>query len=97
MTGGSRVVPYLKESLSGELTKSGGAFNPVAQLDNYTGLVFATFDPEGAAIARVSGGEDGYLDAFFDRREGGARSLAACTNGSCHAIGNPCREFGGDA
>jgi 3-phenylpropionate/trans-cinnamate dioxygenase subunit alpha len=37
---------------------------PVAQIDSYKGLVFATFDPEAPALKD-------YLDILFDRREGG--------------------------
>jgi hypothetical protein len=38
-----------------------------------------------------------YLDAFFDRREGGIEVIGACTNGPCRATGSfPPRTLAGD-
>jgi phenylpropionate dioxygenase-like ring-hydroxylating dioxygenase large terminal subunit len=39
-------VPYFKEAYCGELNREAWGLVPVAQLDSYKGLVFATFDPE---------------------------------------------------
>jgi hypothetical protein len=44
---------------------------PVAQLDSYKGLLFATFDPEAPPLLEYLGEVTWYLDAFFDRCEGG--------------------------
>ena len=49
---------------------------PVAQLENYKGLLFATFDPEAAPLRDYLGEMAWYLDCFFDRREGGIEVLA---------------------
>jgi phenylpropionate dioxygenase-like ring-hydroxylating dioxygenase large terminal subunit len=44
---------------------------PVAQIDSYKGLIFATFDPEAPALKDYLGDMAWYLDILFDRREGG--------------------------
>ena len=64
-------VPYLKEAYHGELERERWGLAPVAQLDNYKGLYFATFDPEAPPLREYLGEMTWYLDAFFDRREGG--------------------------
>ena len=51
-------VPYLKEAYHGELERERWGLVPVAQLDSYKGLWFATFDRRGAAAARVSRRDD---------------------------------------
>src|SRR5215472_4693243 len=51
-------VPWLKEAYYGELEREHWGLNPVAQLDNYKGLFFATFDPRRAAATRVSRRDD---------------------------------------
>ena len=54
----------------------------MAQLDNYKGLYFATFDPEAPPLREYLGEMAWYLDAFFDRREGGIEVIGA------HKLGN---------
>jgi 3-phenylpropionate/trans-cinnamate dioxygenase subunit alpha len=44
---------------------------PVAQLDSYKGLIFATFDPEAPPLPDYLGDMAWYLDILLDRREGG--------------------------
>ena len=71
---------------------------PVAQLDSYKGLYFATFDPSAPPLLDYLGSMTWYLDAFFDRREGGIEVL-----GGVHKWVVPCNwkfpaeNFGGDA
>jgi phenylpropionate dioxygenase-like ring-hydroxylating dioxygenase large terminal subunit len=90
-------VPYLKEAYHGELDRERWGLLPVAQLDSYKGLYFATFDPTAPPLADYLGEMTWYLDAFFDRREGGVEVLAA------HKWVMPCNwkfpaeNFGGDA
>src|SRR5215468_9708310 len=43
-------VPYLKEAYHGELERERWGLVPVAQLENYKGLYFATFDPEAPPL-----------------------------------------------
>jgi phenylpropionate dioxygenase-like ring-hydroxylating dioxygenase large terminal subunit len=90
-------VPYLKEAYYGELERERWGLNPVAQLDNYKGLLFATFDPEAPPLREYLGEMAWYLDAFFDRREGGVEVI-----GGMHKWIMPCNwkfpaeNFGGD-
>ncbi len=44
---------------------------PVAQIDSYKGLVFATFDPAAPPLVEYLGDMAWYLDILLDRREGG--------------------------
>ena len=44
---------------------------PVAQIDSYKGLIFATFDPEAPTLRQYLGDMAWYLDILLDRREGG--------------------------
>jgi len=90
-------VPYLKEAYHGELDRERWGLNPVAQLDNYKGLYFATFDPEAPPLLEYLGEMTWYLDTFFDRREGGIEVI-----GGMHKWVMPCNwklpaeNFGGD-
>ena len=65
------AVPSLKEAYYDELDTSKWGLVPVAQLDTYKGLVFATFDPTAPPLLDYLGEMTWYLDNFFDRREGG--------------------------
>jgi phenylpropionate dioxygenase-like ring-hydroxylating dioxygenase large terminal subunit len=90
-------VPWLKEAYYGELEHEHWGLNPVAHLDNYKGLYFATFDPEAPPLREYLGEMTWYLDAFFDRREGGIELI-----GGMHKWIMPCNwkfpaeNFGGD-
>ena len=91
-------VPYLKEAYHGELDREHWGLSPVAQLDSYKGLCFATFDPQAPPLREYLGEMTWYLDAFFDRREGGIE-----VTGGMHKWVMPCNwkfpaeNFGGDA
>jgi phenylpropionate dioxygenase-like ring-hydroxylating dioxygenase large terminal subunit len=90
-------VPYLKEAYYGELDRKRWGLAPVAQLDSYKGLYFATFDPAAPPLREYLGEVAWYLDAFFDRREGGVEVI-----GGMHKWVMPCNwkfpaeNFGGD-
>jgi 3-phenylpropionate/trans-cinnamate dioxygenase subunit alpha len=90
-------VPYLKEAYHGELERERWGLVPVAQLDNYKGLWFATFDKEAPPLIEYLGEMAWYLDTFFDRREGGIEVI-----GGMHKWVMPCNwklpaeNFGGD-
>jgi 3-phenylpropionate/trans-cinnamate dioxygenase subunit alpha len=90
-------VPYFKEFYRGELDRERWGLAPVAQLDSYKGLLFATFDPEAPPLREYLGEMAWYLDAFFDRREGGIEVVGT------HKWVMPCNwkfpaeNFGGDA
>ncbi len=91
-------VPYLKEAYYEELDRAQWGLIPVAQLDSYKGLLFATFDPTAPPLLDYLGEMTWYLDAFFDRREGGIEVI-----GGVHKWIVPCNwkfpaeNFAGDA
>jgi phenylpropionate dioxygenase-like ring-hydroxylating dioxygenase large terminal subunit len=70
---------------------------PVAGLESYKGLWFATFDPDAPTLREYLGEMAWYIDTFVDRREGGIEVLAT------HKWLVPCNwkfpaeNFGGDA
>ena len=90
-------VPYLKEAYHNELDRERWGLAPVAQLDNYKGLWFATFDRHAPPLREYLGEMAWYIDTFVDRREGGIEILAT------HKWVMPCNwkfpaeNFGGDA
>src|SRR5215813_12381776 len=90
-------VPNLQEAYFGELELEQWGLIPVAQLDSYKGLLFATFDPEAPPLVEYLGEMAWYLDNFFDRREGGIEVI-----GGMHKWVIPCNwkfpaeNFGGD-
>jgi 3-phenylpropionate/trans-cinnamate dioxygenase subunit alpha len=90
-------VPYLKEAYHGELDRDRWGLVPVAQLDSYKGLWFATFDPKAPPLREYLGEMAWYLDAFFDRNEGGIEVI-----GGMHKFIMPCNwkfpaeNFAGD-
>ena len=90
-------VPYLKEAYHNELNRECWGLVPVAQLENYKGLWFATFDPGAPPLREFLGEMSWYIDTFVDRREGGIEIVAT------HKWVMPCNwkfpaeNFGGDA
>ena len=90
-------VPYLKEAYHNELDRARWGLVPVAQLANYKGLFFATFDAQAPPLRDYLGEMAWYLDTFVDRREGGIEVVAT------HKWVMPCNwkfpaeNFGGDA
>jgi len=90
-------VPFIKEAYYGALEREKWGLIPVAQLDSYKGLVFATFDPEAPPLREYLGEMTAYLDLFFDRQEGGIEVV-----GGLHKWIMPCNwklpaeNFAGD-
>ena len=68
-------VPNLQDAYFGELDRNKWGLIPVAQLDSYKGLYFASFDASAPPLTDYLGEMTWYLDAFFDRREGGMEVL----------------------
>jgi phenylpropionate dioxygenase-like ring-hydroxylating dioxygenase large terminal subunit len=91
-------VPYFRDAYYSEFKREQWGLIPVAQLDSYKGLLFASFDPDAPPLLDYLGEMTWYLDAFFDRREGGIEVL-----GGLHKWVVPCNwklpaeNFGGDA
>ena len=90
-------VPHLKDAYHGRLDRDRWGLASVAQLDQYKGLWFATFDPEAPPLRDYLGEMAWYLDTFVDRRDGGVEIVAT------HKWVMPCNwkfpaeNFGGDA
>ena len=90
-------VPNLRDAYHGELDREVLGLIPVAQLDSYKGLWFATFDPKAPSLGEYLGEMAWYIDTFIDRREGGIEIVAT------HKWVTPCNwkfpaeNFGGDA
>lgn len=90
-------VPFFKEAYYGELDRDRWGLVPVAQLGSYKGFFFATFDPATPPLLDYLGEAAWYLDAFFDRREGGIEVV-----GGMHKWVIPCNwkfpaeNFAGD-
>jgi 3-phenylpropionate/trans-cinnamate dioxygenase subunit alpha len=91
-------VPGYKEAYFGELDATQWGLIPVAQLASYKGLWFGTFDATAPPLEEYLGAMRWYLDAFFDRREGGIEVI-----GGVHRWVVPCNwkfpaeNFGGDS
>ena len=79
------AVPNLKDAYYGSLNEANWGLTPVAQLENYKGLIFATFDPAAPPLADYLGEFTWYLDAFFDRRDNGIEVI-----GGMHKWVVPC-------
>jgi phenylpropionate dioxygenase-like ring-hydroxylating dioxygenase large terminal subunit len=90
-------VPNLREAYYGDLNRESWGLIEVAQLDNYKGLWFASFDHDAPSLREYLGEMAWYIDTFVDRREGGIEILAT------HKWVMPCNwkfpaeNFGGDA
>ncbi|MGE0056580.1 MAG: aromatic ring-hydroxylating dioxygenase subunit alpha [Dehalococcoidia bacterium] len=65
------AVPQLERWYGGLDLKDWGLY-PVAQLDTYQGLIFATFDAEAPPLLDYLGDFTWYIDSWLDRREGGS-------------------------
>jgi len=73
--GGLKGVPH-QQAYRGELDKERWSLISVAQLDIYKGLIFATFDASAPPLREYLGEMAWYIDAIFDRRDGGVEMLA---------------------
>ena len=68
-------VPGMKEIYSGELDMDQWGLVPVAQLDSFKGLIFATFDPQAPPLLEYLNGQERELGIMFDRRAGGTEII----------------------
>src|SRR5215467_1517005 len=90
-------VPFHKEAYYGALARERWGLIPVAQLESYKGMLFATFDPDAPPLLEYLGEMTSYLDMFFDRVEGGIEVI-----GGLHKWMMPCNwklpaeNFAGD-
>ena len=95
--GSLQAVPNKQEAYYNELDQSQWGLTPVAQLDEYKGLIFATFDPAAPPLLDYLGDVAWYLDVFFDRREGGVEVVGGMHKWIMPANWKmPAENFGGD-
>lgn len=66
-----QAVPNLQDAYYNELDTQKWGLIPVAQIDSHKGLIFATFDATAPSLPEYLGEMAWYLDALFDRLEGG--------------------------
>jgi phenylpropionate dioxygenase-like ring-hydroxylating dioxygenase large terminal subunit len=64
-------VPGLQEAYYGELDVGNLGLVPVAHLESYTGLVFASWDQDAPTLEAYLGNHRWYMDVQFNRRDGG--------------------------
>jgi len=96
--GSLQAVPNLQDAYYNELDQSKWGLIPVAQIDSYKGLVFATFDPDAPPLLDYLGDVAWYLDVFFDRREGGVEVIGGIHKWTIPANWKmPAENFVGDA
>jgi 3-phenylpropionate/trans-cinnamate dioxygenase subunit alpha len=67
---GKLVVVPMAEAFP-NLDRAQWGLVPVAQIDSYKGLIFATFDSDAPTLLEYLGDMAWYLDILLDRREGG--------------------------
>ena len=67
-------VPRLG-AYEGKLDLAQWGLIPVAHLENYKGLIFATFDATAPSLQEYLGGMTWYLDMMLDRCEGGVEMI----------------------
>ena len=92
------AVPNLQDAYYNELDTQNMGMAPVAQLDSYKGLIFATFDPDAPPLLDYLGGMTWYLDTFFDRQEGGIEVIGGVHKWVLPSNWKlPAENFGGDA
>ncbi|MGE3447476.1 MAG: aromatic ring-hydroxylating dioxygenase subunit alpha [Microbacteriaceae bacterium] len=62
-----RQVPHFEDGYFSSLDLSHWGARPVPRIDNYRGLVFATWDPEAPSLLDWLGDMAWYLDSFINR------------------------------
>jgi ethylbenzene dioxygenase alpha subunit len=76
---------------------AGIGLTPVARIENYKGLIFATFDPEAPSLEDFLGGFAWYLDVMLDNEEGGTEFVGGAIKSSMECNWKfPAENFVGD-
>jgi ethylbenzene dioxygenase alpha subunit len=68
-----------------DIDKSETRMQPVAKVDSYKGLVFATFDPDAPSLDDWLGDFRWYLDILLDNEEGGTELVGGCIKSEFNA------------
>jgi 3-phenylpropionate/trans-cinnamate dioxygenase alpha subunit len=74
--GNLRGVPKFRQAYEGTLDKSQWGLHPVAQLDEYRGFVFATWDAQAPPLKDYLGDFAFYLDLVFGRDPAGVELVS---------------------
>lgn len=72
LDGTLKGVPAEQQLYGGRLDKSKNGLTPVARLETFCGLIFATFDASGPSLDDFLGNVKPYLRGIFDRAPGGS-------------------------
>ncbi|WP_025274854.1 aromatic ring-hydroxylating oxygenase subunit alpha [Haloglycomyces albus] len=76
---------------------TGIGLTPVAQVDEYKGLIFGTFDPDAPSLAEWFGPFTYYLDVMLDNEEGGTEFIGGAIRSQMRANWKfPAENFVGD-
>jgi len=75
LTGDLLGVPRINTAYHNELDKGPLGLVPVAQIDSYHGLIFATWDPEAPSLREYLGDFTVYLDLMLGRSDGGVEVI----------------------
>jgi len=90
-------VPGTRRIYYNDVNREEWGLIPVAQLDTYGGLVFATFDSEAPPLLEYMAGQDRELDLMLDRRAGGTEILGGVHKWTMEANWKYAADnFGGD-
>lgn len=68
-----------------DLDRDQTRLQPVAKVDSYKGLVFATFDPDTPSLPDWLGDYRWYLDMLLDNEEGGTEFVGGCIRSEINA------------
>ncbi|HZP25863.1 MAG TPA: aromatic ring-hydroxylating dioxygenase subunit alpha [Dehalococcoidia bacterium] len=68
-------VPNFQDAYFEQLDMEQWGLVPVAQVDNYKGMIFGNFDASAPPLLDYLGEMAWYLDSLVDRREGGTEAL----------------------
>ncbi len=69
-------VPREKEAYKEELDKSSWGLTRVPRIESHKGLIFGCWDPDAPSLTDYLGDAAYYIDAFFDRCDGGSELAA---------------------
>lgn len=72
-------VPREQDGYLGEIDKSEWGAIQVAHVDEYKGLIFATWDPNAPSLLAYLGEAVWYMDTFLDRVDGGTEAIGGVT------------------
>jgi phenylpropionate dioxygenase-like ring-hydroxylating dioxygenase large terminal subunit len=70
-------VPHEEDGYHNELDKEAWGPIQVAKIENYNGLIFGTWDEQAPSLRDYLGDMVWYLDAYFDRFDGGTEIIGA--------------------